>query len=459
METCASGSLNRRQFLGAVAGGAGAAVLSPRSAHARNRPVHAKRPNIVFIVADDLGYGDLSGYGRADYRTPVLDALAGQGVRLTHAYAIAPVCTPTRVGYMTGRYPARHPIGLLEPLRLTSADRHLGLDPSHPTIPSLLKGSGYTNALFGKWHLGIEPEFRPDRHGFDEFFGPLSGAVDHISHVDTSGAADLYHNGQAVASQGYLTDLVFDHAVRFVRSRPEPFFLSIQGTLPHWPWQGRTDAAYPPDRPMRGDFPADRYPAMVRALDEGVGTLLRALDESGLSDRTLVIFTSDNGGERYSSMAGLAGSKGQLREGGIRVPAFARWPGVIPAGVTLPQVATTLDWTATMLAAAGTAASAEYPPDGIDLLPVLAGREPIRERSVFWRTFQISHQGALRDGDWKYLRDEDGEYLFDLVLDQGERRDRKADEAERFERLRSSWLEWSAQMLPPVPLVPASGGI
>jgi arylsulfatase A-like enzyme len=451
------GSLDRRSFLAAAAG-AGALVLGGPQVE-RGSPVPRERPpNLVLITADDLGYGDLSGYGRADFQTPVLDQLASQGTRLTQAYAIAPICTPTRVGLMTGRYPARHPIGLREPLTLSPADRALGLEPSHPTLSSLLKAAGYTTGLFGKWHLGMGPEFHPNRHGFDEFFGPLSGAVDYTAHRDPTGAHDLYRNGDPVHAEGYLTDLIADEAVRFIHARREPFFLSHQGTAPHSPWQRRGDP------PLRADAdgpfntgPGDRFPDMMRALDEAVGRILDAVRDTGAAERTLIVFTSDNGGSQYSSMGGLARGKAHLWEGGIRVPAFARWPGVIPPGATTTQVASTLDWTATLLAAAGATPPASHPPDGMDLLPVLSGREPPWERTLFWRTTQRTRQAAVRSGGWKYLRDEDGEHLFDLVLDPGERRDRAGDEPQRFGALREAFAAWESTMLPPVPFPPRGG--
>lgn len=442
--------VDRRGFLGLMAAATGAYAFSPRQAR---RP---QRPNIVFIAADDLGYGDLSGYGRADFETPVLDRLAAEGTRFTQAYAIAPICTPTRVGFMTGRYPARHPIGLKEPLTLSPADGELGLEATHPTVSSLLKAAGYTNALFGKWHLGVKAQFHPNRHGFDEFFGPLSGAVDYVAHSDPSGGHDLYHNGTQVEVHGYLTDLIADRAVRFIRERREPFFLSHQGTAPHSPWQRRGD---PPVGPGVGPYdvgPADRFPDMVRALDESVGRLLDALNETGLASRTLVVFTSDNGGVQHSSMGGLARRKTHLWEGGIRVPTFARWPGVIPSGLTTIQVASTLDWSATILAAAGVSSSPTHPLDGIDLLPVLTGATRPQERTIFWRTSQRTRQAAVRQGGWKYVRDEEGEYLFDLILDPGERQDRKRDEPQTFERLKAAHADWDRGMLAPAPV--DSGG-
>ena len=441
-------SPGRRSFLALAACAATAALAGPFASGAR---AAGKRtlPNIVFIAADDLGYGDLSGYGRADYRTPMLDRLAAGGTRFTQAYSIAPVCTPTRVGFMTGRYPARHPVGLQEPLTLAPPHDKMGLDPSHPTVPSLLKTEGYATALFGKWHLGAMPEFHPNRHGFDEFFGPLTGAVDYVSHSDPSGAHDLHRNERRVQAKGYLTDLLAEGAARFIREAREPFFLSHQGTAPHSPWQRRGD---PPVGPGTGPYnvgPPDRYPDMVRALDEAVGRIMQALSERGITDRTLVVFTSDNGGVQHSSMGGLAGRKGQVWEGGIRVPAFASWPGVIPAGVTTPQVASTLDWSATILAAAGASAHPRYPLDGIDLLPLLRGRREFHERTLFWRTTQRTRQAAVRRGGWKYLRDEEGEYLFDLVLDPGERHDRSSDQPKKFGLLKVALAAWEREMLPP----------
>ena len=441
-------SVDRRRFLGALAGGAAALASGCRWGQRRG-PRGPRPPNLVFISADDLGFGDLSGYGRADYRTPQLDRLAAQGTRFTQAYAIAPLCTPTRVGFMTGRHPARHPVGLYEPITDSAEHRRIGLAPVPPTLPMLLKQAGYTTALFGKWHLGVAPEFRPTRHGFDEFFGPLSGAVDYVAHSDPTGAHDLFRNDRAVQADGYLTDLLADEAVRFIAARREPFFLSHQGTAPHSPWQRRGD---PPVGPGTGPYdsgPPDRFPDMVRALDEAVGRIVAAVDAAGLAERTLIVFTSDNGGVKHSSMGGLAGRKAQLWEGGIRVPAFVRCPGLVPAGVTTTQVASTLDWSATLLAAAGAAPAAGDALDGMDLLPVLAGRAPERQRTLFWRTTQRTRQAAVRDAAWKYLRDEQGEYLFDLALDPGERKDLKAVHPERFTALRDAYEEWNARMLVP----------
>jgi arylsulfatase A-like enzyme len=415
------------------------------------------RPNIIFIVADDLGYADLSCYGRKDYQTPALDRLAAQGVRFSQAYAGAPVCTPSRVSFITGRYPARLSVGLREPLVGSNADRAIGLPADHPTVSSLLKSSGYETALVGKWHLGSQPEHHPNRHGFEEFFGTTAGAADYINHTSGLGRPDLFHNEKPVQRDGYLTDLLTEYAVAFVsRPRERPFFLSLQYTAPHWPWQKPGD----PPRPAaeagsaawtQGGSP-ETYASMMERLDAGIAAILAALDQHGIGENTLVIFTSDNGGEQFSRMAPLSGRKMQLREGGIRVPAIARWPGVLPAGRETDQVAITMDWTATILAAARVPTLANDHFDGIDLLPICRGEQPGQSRTLAWRTFQRTQHKALRQGDWKYFHDGQREYLFNLGLDPAEANDLKGEQPERFVALKKLYTEWEAQMLPPIAL-------
>ena len=426
------------------------------SSHAQDQP---DRPNIVFIVADDLGYGDLSSYGRGDYSTPNIDLLVEGGVRFTQAYAAAPVCTPSRVGFMTARYPARTDVGLREPLTGRDFDRDVGLPAGHPTVSSLLKANGYETALVGKWHLGYLPGSLPNDHGFDEFFGILDGGADYISHVDLSRNPGLYKNGDPVHVEGYLTDLLTERAVSFI-SRPHtrPFFLNLQYTAPHWPWQGPGDGPHPHTAGLlgveawAGGGSAATYAEMMERLDAGIGEVLAALDRNGLGGQTLVIFTSDNGGERYSDMAGLSGGKMELWEGGIRVPAAARWPDVLPAGVPTDQVAVTMDWSATILAAAGVAADPDYPLDGMNLLPTMRGDAPIAARTLFWRTFQRTKHKAVRSGEWKYMNDGNDEYLFNLMSDPGEKRDLKAEHPERLAQLRALYSDWESQMLEPAPL-------
>jgi arylsulfatase A-like enzyme len=415
----------------------------------------AQRPNIIYIMTDDMGYGDLSCYGQKKYTTPNLDHLASQGVKFVNAYAAAPVCTPTRVAFMTGRYPARTPVGLMEPLRSPKLDSAYGLTSEIPSLAALIKQSGYETVLIGKWHLGFMPGQSPNKNGYDYFFGILSGGADYISFQGANGTRthDLYENDVKVYPQGYLTDLLTQKSVDFIKQKHnKPFFLNINFNAPHWPWQGPSDPAYPDSVGFPEGGSAAVYAAMMKSLDDGVGKIMQALDDTQLSNQTIVIFTNDNGGERYSDGGGLTNSKMTLWEGGIRVPAFVRWPGKISAGVTTQQVAITMDWTATILEAAGVKADKKILLDGIDLMPVLTGKQKNVDRTLYWRIFQRTKHKAIRDGKWKYLRDEKDEYLFDLSADQAEKNDLKTKEKKIFERMKVKLAKWEKTVLQPIPL-------
>ena len=446
--------ITRREFVASAA-----AVSALAGAGGGAAGAQAERPNVLYVMADDLGWGDLSCYGRPDYRTPHLDRLAAEGVRLTQAYSASPVCTPTRCAFVTGRYPARTPVGLEEPLawrrQLVEQKRDVGLAPGHPTVASLLRAAGYRTALVGKWHLGYLPTYSPVKSGFEDFFGIMSGAADFFTHKDANGDADLFEAEVPVERVGYITDLLTERAVEYIRrQRDAPFFLSLNYTAPHWPWEGPGDEGV--SRALgRGyaGFTAGGslkvYAEMMRSLDSGVGRVLRALEEAGHARRTLVVFTSDNGGERFSYNWPFSGRKFDLREGGIRVPALVRWPGRVPAGRTTEQVAVTMDWTATILAAAGARAHPDYPLDGQNLLAVLGGGRPAFERTLFWRN---DVQAAARAGRWKYLKaDEKTEHLFDLQTDEREQADSRQTHGEVFERLKAEYRKWEAQMLRPRP--------
>src|SRR5687767_11131681 len=237
-------NVTRRQFVsGAIAGVVAGSLLTGSVTRSQ------ERPNILFILADDLGWGDLSCYGRPDYQTPNLDRLARQGIRFTNAYSAAPVCTPTRVGFHTGRYPARLPVGLSEPIweRKTLAPDELKtvrIPLVHLTVSSLIKSAGYSTALVGKWHLGYLPHFSPLKSGFDEFYGNMSGAVDHFTHRDMTNSPDFFEGEVPVEKIGYMTDLLTQRAVEYVkRPHKNPFYLSLHYTAPHWPWEGPNDIA------------------------------------------------------------------------------------------------------------------------------------------------------------------------------------------------------------------------
>jgi arylsulfatase A-like enzyme len=410
----------------------------------------SRRPNVVLIITDDVGYGDFGAYGATDVRTPHIDGLARDGVRLTDFYANGATCTPTRAGLISGRYQQR--FTLEQPLGAGGeADRERGLPPAEWSLPRLLRNRGYATALVGKWHLGWKPEFSPGAHGFDYFWGFKSGFIDYYRHTDGAGRPDLFENDRPVDAPGYTTDLVTERSVRFIEQNARrPFFIDVSYSAAHWPYQV-------PDRPSTArdngrhlgpfdDSTSTRadYVAMLERADQGVGRILAALDRLGLRRNTLVIFTNDNGGEWLSRNAPLFHHKGSLWEGGIRVPAILRWPGRIPAGTVSGQVGITMDLTASILAATGTAVPPGAHPEGIDLLPVLEGRAPPVERTLFWRVAAPRPQQAVRSGDWKLLLDGGRPMLFDLRADVGERENlagRRPDVARRLRPLLAAWQE------------------
>ncbi len=421
------------------------------------------RPNIVFIVADDLGFADLGCYGGRDATfgpvSPVLDALAANGLKLTQGYANSPVCSPTRFALMTARYQYRLRGAAEEPINSKSrGSTTLGLPPEHPTLPSLLRASGYRTALIGKWHLGYPPSFGPLRSGYEEFFGPMAGGVDYFTHCDSRGRHDLWFGEEERADEGYLTDLISQRAVDFIDRMADgandgrPFFLSLHYTAPHWPWETREDAAV--SSAMRGSLfhldggNVNTYRRMIQQMDEGIGQVMAALQRNGVADNTLVIFTSDNGGERFSDNWPLVGGKMDLTEGGIRVPWIARWPRAIAPGRVSTQHCLTMDWTATVLDAAGVAPAPTHALDGVSLLPLLRGGAEF-ERPMYWR---MKHRGqrALRQGRWKYLQVDGNEYLFDIAADERERANLAAHAPQRLAAMRADWLAWNAGM-PAIP--------
>jgi len=414
-------------------------------------------PNFVFLLADDLGYADLGCYGARAQVTPRLDRMAAQGLRFTDGYSNSPVCSPTRFALMTGRYQYRLRGAAEEPIHGGARGRaDLGLPPAHPTLPSLLRDAGYVTALAGKWHLGYPPHFGPLKSGYTEFFGPLGGGIDYFTHCDRGGVHDLFENDVEVHRVGYATDLISDRAVEFIsrqRGARAPFLLSVHYTAPHWPWETRADEAES-RRIHRAIQHVDGgsveiYQTMIHHMDEGIGRILDALDAAGLGEQTLAVFTSDNGAERFSDSWPFVGKKMDLLEGGIRVPLVARWPEVIrPAGVTR-QVAITMDWMATFLAAAGVAPHPDYPLDGVDLRAALEDPTAVRPRELFWR-MKHRNQRAVRAGDWKYLERDGYPYLFDLAQDGRERANLAKRNPERLAALRAKLDAWHATM-PPIP--------
>lgn len=415
------------------------------------------RPNIIFILADDLGYADLGCYGGREPVSPNLDQMASEGVRFTQGYANSPVCSPTRFALMTGRYQYHFRGAADEPLHGPNAmlSTH-GLPPSHETLPSLLQKAGYSTALIGKWHLGNEPHFGPRKSGYDEHFGLMSGGIDYFTHTAPNGKKDLWHNGVAVEDDTYLTDLLSDRSIDFInRSVKEknPFFLSLHYTAPHWPWETREDHELA--KTLVGKtFHLDggsvkTYHRMIHHMDEGIGKIIAELKRLGEDQNTLIIFTSDNGGERFSDSWPLIGGKMDLTEGGIRVPYIVRWPGTLPAGRVSDQLIVTMDWVPTLLDIAQVKPKLDYSFDGLSIVNHLLDPSLVCDRQLFWR-MSYRQQRAYRQGSWKYLRVDDQEYLFNIDTDSRERANQIHNQPEKLIEMRNSYIQWESSM-PPIP--------
>ncbi len=409
------------------------------------------RPNILLILADDLGYGDLGVYGAADTRTPNLDRLARAGTRFTDFYANAAVCTPTRAAFITGRYQQR--VGFERPMSTVGPTATAVLPVTGRSLPRLMADAGYTTSLIGKWHLGFRPDAGPRAHGFGYFWGYLAGYLDWWTHVRGDGQPDLWENETPTTHQGYFHHETTRRAVRFIEQqtgRSAPFFLELSYGAPHWPFQSPTEPSVakrennsmmqqPSDEgaPTRAD-----YIAIMEDFDREVGKVLDALKAQGLERDTLVVFTSDNGGEWLSRNDPLFHRKDAVWEGGIRVPAIVRWPGVVPADRVSPQVGITMDLSATFLARAGVTRS-DLALEGIDLMATLTGGA-VRERTLFWRMNRPPEltQRAVRQGDYKYVEDAGVRFLFNVRDDPGERRDLAGRETARVKALRALVDAW-----------------
>jgi arylsulfatase A len=409
-------------------------------------PVSAQtRPNVVLVVMDDVGYGDYGAYGAPDIKTPNVDRLARDGVKFTDFYA-APSCTPTRVALITGRYYQR--TALEVPLGAAPAGGR-GLVADGRSLPQLMKDAGYATGLIGKWHLGYRPDQQPKAHGFDYFFGFLSGLVDYYQHTDQNGKPDLFENDKPVAIDGYMTDLITDRAIRFIaQSKQQPFFLEVAYNAAHWPFQVPDKPSVAPDNARfvqpHEEHTSTRadYAAILERADQGVGRIVSTLEKLGLTRNTLVMFTNDNGGEWLSRNAPLFHRKTTIWEGGIRVPLIMKWPARIPSGRTTPQAGFMFDLTTTILAAAGARVPPEAKFEGINLLPIVTGQSQPVERTLFFRVTGARAQRSVRQGDWKLLLDGGGVFLYNLRTDIGERNDLAKERPDLARRLRPLILEW-----------------
>ncbi|MFE5946996.1 sulfatase [Streptomyces sp. NPDC056480] len=458
-------SLSRRALGGAAVGAAAGVALGATapttSAAAEERPFraatghHAPRPNILFILGDDLGWADLSSYGSPHIHTPHLDRLARQGVRFTDAYSGSATCSPTRFSLYTGRYPGRTKGGLAEPI----ADKSAGLEPTHPTLASLLRDAGYRTALIGKWHCGYLPDYSPTRSGWDEFFGNFGGALEYYSKLGLFAEYDLYEGDATYKDLRYYTRILTERASEYVsRDHDKPWLLNLNFTTPHWPWTADGDektGAEITRRIKTGDRFAlfhfdggsiNKYKEMVEDLDRSVGKVLAALKRAGRERDTLVFFGSDNGGERFSYNWPLTGNKASLQEGGIRVPSILRWPARIDGGQASDLPVYSPDWTATLLDIGGARPHPAYPLDGTSLAGHLLHGKKVAERDLFWR---VRGERALRRGDWKYYRGTSGrDQLFHLTEDAREQADQAPYETERLAQLKAAWERIDAELLP-----------
>lgn len=449
----------------------------------------AARPNVVIIMADDLGYGDLGGVWGGKARTPHLDQLAREGLRFTDFHSNGPVCTPTRASLMTGRYAQR--------LGITKAFNHRfdyagwegrGIAAEHnreeKTIASYLRTAGYATGIFGKWHLGKHVDANPTRHGFDEFRGLTCGCGDYFSKQTRYGEPDWWHNDRLAFQEGYATTVTTDNAIRFIEQHAtQPFFLYVPYSAIHFPWQGPEDGALPKRREGRpvdkagevskvgpheqaADVPAVAR-RMIEEMDAGVGRIVATLKARDLGSRTLVIFTSDNGGYSsypykgtrvaISSNGPLRGGKGQVYEGGHRVPAIAWWPGKVAAGAVTSATTITMDLVPTALELAGVpwpAASSPNRLDGMSLTGVLLRNEPLAPRPLFWHSppGESGVRKAVRQGPWKLVDDE----LYNLDDDLAETRNRAAERPDVVRELKTKLAAWERDVIRAVPAPPAA---
>jgi len=424
--------MRRRDFLKTAGGWACAGAL----------PTTGK-PNIVFIAADDLGYGELSVQGSKDVSTPHIDSIAANGVRFTDGYVSCPVCSPTRAGWMTGRYQQRfgHEFN---PGPADQADENFGLPLSETTMADRLKAAGYATGLVGKWHLGYRPQFHPQKRGFQEFFGFLAGAHPYLPR---RGAEPILRGSQPVEESEYLTDAFAREALAFIqRHRTEPFFLYLSFNAVHAPLEATE--AYLARHAGIQDQRRRTFAAMLTAMDDAVGRLLGRLREYNLEEDTLIFFISDNGGPTRNTSSRndpLRGFKGQVLEGGIRVPFFVQWKRRLPRGKIFQHPVIALDILPTALEAAGAAVPQGL--DGVSLLPYLSGtRAGAPHQALCWR---FGPQAAIRKGDWKMVRLEGAPQLYNLTEDISESRDLAASQPAKLKELLADWESWNRQLAAP----------
>jgi len=418
-----------------------------RAAQNRGSSGKAKRPNIILIMADDLGYGEVGCYGHRKIKTPSIDALAKGGMRFTDYHSNGPVCSPTRAALLTGRYQQR--CGIDEVVYAKGPARETGMPLGEITFAEVLKKAGYVTGIFGKWHLGYNVEFNPAKQGFDEFRGYVSGNVDYHSHFDGAGIEDWWENLQKVPEQGYVTDLITKHGIDFIeRHKDRAFCLYLPHEAPHYPYQGRKD---PPERlgggkigkkTPRSDI-ARAYKEMVEVMDEGIGRIVETVRRLGLEREAFIFFCSDNGASKNGTNVPLNGFKGSLWEGGHRVPAVAYWRGRIKAGAVIDQTVLGMDLFPTMVSLARAKLPTGLELDGVDLTGMLFEGRTLPKRTLFWR---YRTQRAVRKGPWKLLVQGKNRKLFNLDDDLGEKNDLAPSRRDIVKSLQDELAAWEAEV-------------
>jgi arylsulfatase A-like enzyme len=432
---------NRRQVIFALA------VLGALGAVAPNVGAASRPPNVVIIFADDLGYGDVGYQGAPDIPTPHIDRLAAGGVRFTDGYVTCAICSPSRVGLLTGRYQNRHGFEV-NPGPIPPQREEAGMVTSEITLAQMLKEAGYATGMVGKWHLGMLKKFHPTRRGFDEFFGFLHGAHGFLDPMAARRLSDPIMRGLKTAEvTGYLTHVFTDEALAFIdRHADQPFFLYLPYNAVHTPLEATDEGL----ARVAGIADQDRrtYAAMTVAMDDGVGAVLARLEERGLEDNTIVFFLSDNGGvSKHARNAPLRGGKATYWEGGIRVPFCVRWPAGLPEGKVYREPVISLDIVPTVVAATGAKLPADRPIDGVDLLPFLTGAtDSAPHETLYWRMFD---RRAARRGNWKLVNMGAGDELYDLASDLSESRNLASEKPEVLRQLVTAFEKWSAQMADP----------
>ncbi len=422
-----------------------AVTVAANSTNTQNLSLAKQKPNVIVIVADDLGYADLGIQGSTEVLTPNIDSIARNGVRFTNAYVSAPVCSPSRAGFLTGRYQQRFGYEL----NPDAGDRTSGLPVSETTIANRMKSLGYATSAIGKWHMGIPSQFLPQQRGFDEFFGFLIGM--HSYTVWNQPNNPIYRGTQTVTETTYLTDAFSREAEDFIqRNRQQPFFLYLAANAPHDPMQATDE--YLARFPNISDPTRKTFAAMLSALDDGVGKVLAKLREHNLEENTLIIFFSDNGGiprTNTSLNTPFSGQKDQLLEGGIHVPFMMQWKGYLPAGVVNSAPIISLDVLPTAVSAAMGRKFSDSSLDGVNLIPFVSGADiTLPHTQLFWRSGTTQY--AARVGDWKLLFFQNSTRLYNLATDQSESTNLATSNPTKLAELQAIYQSWNSQ-LPPAP--------